>query len=318
MSSAGGGNDTLYAITSQGTIYRETGIQATTKYDDSSWEVVETSITGSGSLIATHVAVNPADDSKYCFIGEQNLGNGGTVYCNTGKGSNGGTIRGGTAGDTIIKLPSGAGFTRLAIKPTDGYPIGINGDYNLYEYDGTTWKIIGGDYQDIAIGPKGPNNEEGYIWGVRKSDGRIVYDIKEGGIQWEFPAAEQATRIAIDQNNVAWIIGYNKRLYKYTGTSSMVFKPKLPSGCYSRQYTKQKENCCGWHDVKPYKYCAVDCNGFNFYKYPNWIIDNTGYERRLRDDGAWRAYDVACKDRIDIGHCYKNDHKAGHDIYECD
>ena len=99
-----------------------------------------------------------------------------------------------------------------------------------------TWEEIGTGYKDCAVGP---NNR---IWGIKKDDNTIIFDV--GGPD-EQQVEGEATKIAVDHYNVAWVIGGDDdvnggQVYKYIGRLSIWDAP--PAKFQTRRYRFQKKN----------------------------------------------------------------------------
>ena len=135
----------------------------------------------------------------------------------------------------------------------DGTPVQRNGSYqtaNGVRSHVGNWIILDSvnKYKDISVGPNG------VIWGIR-TDNTIWKDIANTPVQ----ILGGATKVAVDNENVAWVIGTTGITYKYIG-----HLPANPNKT-SRQYKFQRCGaginalCFRWDDTN-YKWCAENEN----------------------------------------------------------
>ena len=284
---AGGGNGVVYAVSTSGKIYVADG-----------WGRQWRELLGENT--ATEIGANSDSTTGYefCYVGPHDpvTGGGGRVYCNVDS--------------TIQEIGDGSARLDRIDVMSNGLPIGVNTLGNMYKAvqnantNVVTWEEIGTGYKDCAVGP---NNR---IWGIKKDDNTIIFDV--GGPD-EQQVEGEATKIAVDHYNVAWVIGGDDdvnggQVYKYIGRLSIWDAP--PAKFQTRRYRFQKKNGSNnWRNTD-YLWCVQE----PFF--PS-IGDLEVYDNDRIVDKGHDAY-VACENRFDIGDCvYDSTSIMGSKLYKC-
>ena len=321
--SIGGGDSLLFGVYANGNVYA-TGMDPYVK-DRPELTVNPQWFSLGNQHVATSIGGSTSKDGTskyYCYIGEHDPNHyyavagiyytvGGRVYCN---------VNGPDNGFTAKELPGDALLTKVDVK-ADGYPIGINSKGELYDFNGSTqaWERVVGKhnvygtpiwhFEDVAVGPNGK------IWGIIRDDihkNKIIWDIgnKAENKNWVFETDARALKIAVDNHNVAWVIGTNNVVYKYTGTASLFGAPSA-GGKKSRRYRYESTNGILHCDDKVfgdkcepngYKWCVEIPDGHGFMGKIDGEWWGASKQSKIEEED-WTDHDVPCEDRWDIGEC---------------